>query len=564
MVYSLQAVLFLLGNVSKETHKYHLYHFPIFFKILNIYVVSMAGSYEISDQPLTKSEHWLDGFLQQNCEEGRKRVQEERNLWNLTNDENSYEELDLSGIFNFANYEESNGQSNEEILSSDDGVLIHDDSQQIGHNSEDLTSPLTRRSTSSNDGISIDNDEQRVAHDAGHTPSADHVTSKNNEADWDFETELVEVASMGIAHAKQQLSQAINDFNANVVDRERVSFRQTMKQIEETVNEVLEEVERLDSRFKLQRMSPESYYEVKSRNEVDILVVLENISPNDFVIEDMKTPTGYARIRVTSSSMTSSSNMPTSSALKMTSSHGQIFQWCAETQSGEPYLSPKKLCKAFAALVSRAAGKILRNGSTVNRKRVSFSDREASVSFIVNLIPTVACPQTWPLCAYWLRNYTKKWPAASLKDDIIRGGMHLVALATNKESDPLWQISFCSARRQLLQSDCEGKKKCLRLLKVLLDKDLSRPKGLLPLYLENIILWASRKHWQPEEWDEWMLPERLLEMLVALHKCLENNDCYHFFVPTMNLFSDLKPEVVKLLAAKVKDVLHDPFKYLKT
>ena len=576
------------------------------------------------------ADHWLNGFLQQNCEEARKRVQEERNLWNLT-DEN--EDLDLSGIFNFTDYEEFNGQGGEEILPSktfdsddlsqmkpasfDDGTSIHDTERRTEHdgirqnlNSSPLaqrsvssnddisiyderrtvlddiqnhkeievttlhearqslnSSPMACTSTSSNDGISSDGDDQRAAHDAGHTSSADHVTSKSTEADWDFETDLVEVASMDIVHAKQQLQRAINDFNSNVVDRERAGFRLTMKQIEATVNEVLEEVERLDNNFKLRRMSPDSYYEVKSWNEIDLLIALENVSLNEVVIEDMKTPTGYARIRVMSQEVTSLSNVPSSemtSALNMTSSHHQLFQWCTETQSGELYLSPKKLCKEFAALVSRAAGRILRNGSSVNRKRVTFSDTEASVPFTVNLIPTVECPQTWPLCAYWLRNYTKKWPAVGVKDDVIRGGMHLVALVTSKESDPLWRINFCAARRHLLRSDCEGKKKCLRILKVLLDKDLSRPKGLLPLYLENIVLWASRKHWQEEEWAECMLPERFLEMLMALHKCLENKDCYNFFVPTMNLFSNLRPEVVQMLAAKVKDVLHDPFKYLKS
>lgn len=553
----------------------------------------MARSYPLSDPLSTDSDHWLNGFLQQNCEEARKRVQEERKLWNFTDSENSYKEIDLSGMFNFGNDGDSR-EYDDEILSGDlaptkpaptnDGVSIHDDERRIGHDisrhlksspldqrnessfkvtalhesHQSLNSDALTRKTSANDVISIDDSEQRVTLNAGHTPSAD----------WNIETEIVEVASMGFIHEKQQLVWAINDFNSNVVERERMSFKQTMKQIEETVNEVLAEVERLDSSFKLRRMSPHSFYEVKSRSEVDILVVLENVSPNDFVIEDMKTPTGYARIHVTSSPASSSANMTSftamTSALNPTSSNGQLFQWCIETPSGELYFSPKKLCKTFAALVSRAAGRILRNGSSVNRKRVSFSDREASVAFTVNLIPTVACPQTWPLCAYWLRNCTKKWPAAGVKDDVIRGGMHLVALATSKETDPLWRISFCSARRHLFQANCEGKKKCLRLLKVLLDKDLSRPKGLVPLYLENIVLWAGRKHWQEEEWAECMIPERFLEMLVALHKCLENADCYHFFAPTMNLFNDLKPDVVKMLAAKVKDILQDPFKYLKS
>lgn len=552
----------------------------------------------ISEQPSGETEHWLNVFLQIQSEEARKRLMEERSLWdNTTDDENSHEESDLSGIFNF-NDMESSRQIDEEVLSSkdldlcvstqqgcattEDGLLIHGDEQRLTHDAgrsqedhdttlqsrEDLNSNLLAngRKTTTSDEISIEDEEHRVEHDDSKSRSAEQVTNESSEAVLDFETELVEVASMGIIHSKQQLLKAINEFNKNVVEKERVNFIQAMMQIEETVNEVLEEVERLDNSFKLQRMSPDSYYEMKSRNELDILVVLENVSPKEFAIEDMKTPTGYARIRVTSSAVTSS-NMTSSSS--MTSAFNmapseEMLHWCTETQSGETFFSPKILCKKFAALVSRAAGTVLKHGSSTQQKRVSFSDRETTVPFVVNLIPTIACPQIWPLCAYWLRHYTKKWPAPRVKDDVIQGGMHLVALATKQETDPLWRISFCSARRRLLQSDCDGKKKCLRLLKVLLDKDLSRPKGIIPQYLENIVLWASRKHWQQEEWAECMLADRFLEMLVALLKCLENSDCFHFFVPTMNLFNDLKPDVAEVLAAKVKDILHNPFKYLKT
>lgn len=552
----------------------------------------------ISEQPSGETEHWLNVFLQIQSEEARKRLMEERSLWdNTTDDENSHEESDLSGIFNF-NDMESSRQIDEEVLSSkdldlcvstqqgcattEDGLLIHGDEQRLTHDAgrsqedhdttlqsrEDLNSNLLAngRKITTSDEISIEDEEHRVEHDDSKSRSAEQVTNESSEAVLDFETELVEVASMGIIHSKQQLLKAINEFNKNVVEKERVNFMQAMMQIEETVNEVLEEVERLDNSFKLQRMSPDSYYEMKSRNELDILVVLDNVSPKEFAIEDMKTPTGYARIRVTSSAVTSS-NMASSSS--MTSAFNvapseEMLHWCTETQSGETFFSPKILCKKFAALVSRAAGTVLKHGSSTQQKRVSFSDRETTVPFVVNLIPTIACPQTWPLCAYWLRNYTKKWPAPRVKDDVTQGGMHLVALATSQETDPLWRISFCSARRRLLQSDCDGKKKCLRLLKVLLDKDLSRPKGIIPQYLENIVLWASRKHWQQEEWAECMLADRFLEMLVALLKCLENSDCFHFFVPTMNLFNDLKPDVAEVLAAKVKDILHNPFKYLKT
>lgn len=60
-----------------------------------------------------------------------------------------------------------------------------------------------------------------------------------------------------------------------------------------------------------------------------------------------------------------------------------------------------------------------------------------------------------------------------------------------------------------------------------------------------------------------MLVDRFLEMLVVLFKCLENSDCFYFFVFIMNFFNDLKFDVVEVLVVKVKDILYNFFKYLK-
>jgi len=71
------------------------------------------------EQPSGDTEHWLNGFLQIQSQEARKRVMEERSRWYNTNDENSYDESELSGIFNF-NDVESNRQIEEEVLSFKD------------------------------------------------------------------------------------------------------------------------------------------------------------------------------------------------------------------------------------------------------------------------------------------------------------------------------------------------------------------------------------------------------------------------------------------------------------
>ena len=67
----------------------------------------MAENFELS---ASDNEHWLNGFLQQNCEEARKRVLEERTMMNFAEDGGSQDECDLSGMFNFNEYEEFDEQ----------------------------------------------------------------------------------------------------------------------------------------------------------------------------------------------------------------------------------------------------------------------------------------------------------------------------------------------------------------------------------------------------------------------------------------------------------------------
>jgi len=98
----------------------------------------MEGLYVISEQPSGDTEHWLNGFLQIQSEEARKRLMVERSLWeNTTDDENSHDESDLSGIFNF-NDMESNRQIDEEVLSFKDLDLCVPTEQERATTNESL------------------------------------------------------------------------------------------------------------------------------------------------------------------------------------------------------------------------------------------------------------------------------------------------------------------------------------------------------------------------------------------------------------------------------------------
>ncbi|XP_001634774.2 uncharacterized protein LOC5514666 [Nematostella vectensis] len=270
------------------------------------------------------------------------------------------------------------------------------------------------------------------------------------------------------------------------------------------------------------------------------------------------------------------------------------------------YLSAKRISRRFATLVNKAHVDVLRANSVVlpqthevtldfgmnnesnnrvhsktkQKKKVSFKKRSPvpealnsptmtsphvamTTPYVINLIPTIECPRLWPKCASWLKTCSRRWPSEKLKRKIVTQGIHLAALPPSKNSD-LWQIKFLNGQRALIHHEGnEAKAKCLRIVKVLCEVDLSYPKAIRPQYLENILMWASRKYWSDSDWTEANLPARFLDLMAGLHKCMKNGDCHDFFLPSVNLLDELGNADLSVLSAKIMDVLVQPLKYLE-
>ena len=494
----------------------------------------------------TLEEEVLSRLIQENCDQARARV---------------LKELHTARPLDGARYAQV-WQPDNALRTTGAAVLTND--KLVGMTQHQMHNEANSGDEGSSDGCGGTGSEGKALRSELNVSPADVLSSSR--------TAFVGVPHMNIAHERQSLQNALNDFHARVVQPERQTFQRAATQVERMVNAVLEHVGTLDGTFKCRKVNAEtSFYECHSRSNVDFHVILENVPPGSFVLEDMKTPTGFARVRLASemtSHMTSGST--SSTTLEVTAVVSDLAQYCTKTDSGEFYLSPKKLCKRFAALVDEASLDALgENFFSSHFKTVSLGSEESSsdavVAYQVGLIPTIHCPDTWPSCARWLRSCSRKWPEASVKDHVIHGGIDLVAMPTAQDKDELWRISFSGARRRLIRSvHNESKEKCLQILNALYQEDLSRPEALSASHLENVVLWASKKYWSPAHWSEASLPDRFLEMLTALHKCLQNRDCYDFFVPALNLFALHKPRTLHVLAARVQDVLENPHKYLLT
>ena len=153
----------------------------------------MAENFELS---ASDNEHWLNGFLQQNCEEARKRVLEERTMMNFAEDGGSQDECDLSGMFNFNEYEEFDEQRVYEnidfsILSETKRATFNGGiSTPVGDTFHDLDVKPDMGIVALNGNVSIHEGENRSVHDTNDrlsTPSDDTIRYRED-SDTNFST----------------------------------------------------------------------------------------------------------------------------------------------------------------------------------------------------------------------------------------------------------------------------------------------------------------------------------------------------------------------------------------
>lgn len=98
-----------------------------------------------------------------------------------------------------------------------------------------------------------------------------------------------------------------------------------------------------------------------------------------------------------------------------------------------------------------------------------------------------------------------------------------------------WVLSFWEAEDRLIYG---GRKTCLSILKTLRDRHLECLPGnpISTYHLKTLVLYESEKHAREEEWEESVVGDRILGILLQLISCLQSRRCPHYFLPNLDLF----------------------------
>lgn len=398
--------------------------------------------------------------------------------------------------------------------------------------------------------------------------------------------EWVHVPSLGVHHNKQELTSALEAFHNSTVESKRARFHQEMSEIEHKVNDILYTVHTLDPKVCFQRMQPSCFYEIKGSNEIDIFLVFDHVfDRKEFIIEEAMDSEFKDCVRIRRT------KLPGEEAAgqhenehKLVTTRDSLGAFCVKSPSSSDYLSAKLVGSRFKDLVLKTFqylpkewresqpecklnSKVYKqDGTALGRtksfqkylieKRVSFQDDQR---YIVNLIPTIACAN------YWSPNFKRPEPTDHVNlNTIVEQGVHLVAMPTDKDTEDVWKVKFLNAQRALRSKSKpqQNEQICLRVIKVLCENELGYSRYFLPFYLENIALQLYEQNPEVSDWTDNLFPVRFLEFLANVYQALKARKCMYFFIPQINILSDIPERYASRLARKVLGILKEPMKYL--
>ena len=233
-------------------------------------------------------------------------------------------------------------------------------------------------------------------------------------------------------------------------------------------------------------------------------------------------------------------SFPGSAVLKLSDGRKRSMSLWVEFITASGYLSSRKMRARLQSLVAAAVEKI---GSSVEMITDSTEIKlRVKDKYTVQMIPAFKCTGVWPRsAAHWPSPHVP-WPNSQHVAEVKSMGFDLVSRENGRngsggggglEADA-WVMSFPDAEDRLLKGG--SRKRCLSLLKALRDRHLSLPGDPVPCrVLTALTLHECEKHPRESDWEEMVLGERLLGVLLQLITCLQCRKCPHYFLPAINL-----------------------------
>ncbi len=335
-------------------------------------------------------------------------------------------------------------------------------------------------------------------------------------------------------------------------------YSKVLQKVEKVVNPLLKEVKKRDKRLNFEPMSPDGFFHVRQQNVLEVFLVFKKLDSSKVSFVEMDSPTGVAFV--------------SSKEAKLQKSWLDLM----EGGSNQGYfLSSDRLREylcSFLQDLSKEKGildsKVWFHCTNNDEDGLVLSISYEGELLFVHLIPTIFLKGVWPNCASMWKKVLFRWPEENIRQKIVDEGIHVTCQpvkASLQHSSMLWQISFLMGEKILLNTANIGcRNKCLQITKTLLEDTLSYPAGLTPYHLETVTLHLNSMISSPTLWQDGNLSPRFLDMLSALQKSLSQDHCGHFFAPSIHLFADVPPHVLKTLAARVKHILDKPEEFFHT
>lgn len=180
---------------------------------------------------------------------------------------------------------------------------------------------------------------------------------------------------------------------------------------------------------------------------------------------------------------------------------------------------------------------------------------EADVTFCVH------CNE-WPPFSDWSTRQ-RCWPSPEGVTRIMSYGCHLVAKPHDEdERQTSWRLSFSLAEVELSKLVPNTAKKCFLALKIIVKDHLQPVVPTITTYaIKTTFLNTLEKH-PVGFWQEDNIQECFLTLLKELHNVLLSRQCCHYWISSINLLDEIKPNMLKLAARKLRIIQQNPAPFI--
>lgn len=351
---------------------------------------------------------------------------------------------------------------------------------------------------------------------------------------------------------------ALDNFLKNHADAFVRYRRKKLKEIENLINPLLEEVKKLDGKFDFEMVNPKSFYTIKSPIHYEVLLIFHGVDPEEISVEDGQTPAGFALAKLTGKKMVSKwkfcsgNSNPSKVYMSAKIVREKLFELVNRVISGSSFLESLEGSNFCVEVV---------DDDDVISMQVSGQDVEA---YSVDLIPAIPYPGRWVLSAHAWESKQADWMSKTLKEEVIKTGFHLVARPSPSRSSYQWQIDFPGPMRKLLEIDMGCRIKCLLILEIIMGDMYSQRDACDSFQLETLVLRITEHYPVKSFWSEEKFSKRFLDTIRELQRCLSERHLTQIFIPGVNLFRDFDKLSLKSCEEVVQSVLENPENFLNT